>query len=199
MKATLFLAVSGLVLASFSSAFASDAGEATLTLYRQYGGVTAVEIRDTGSAILGQATGSWNGNSMINLQKNADGSLQGFMLGRGLHVLCTAESCTDLGSTNLELTITHAADGTHLDGQFNFAPVHIVLSDNAISIDVQSIDAGAYYSLTKDSEGHFSGQGALTRIYGINSFTADLSSSGSLAGLKDPAVAVAFLVSPFIQ
>jgi hypothetical protein len=132
--------------------------------------------------------------SVINLEPQA-GGFQGFALGRPFNVVCTATACTDNGSTQLDIAVTPVAGGYKLSGTLNYINVEATVTDTKIKLSALGNNTNVSLSLHKDSDGNYSGGGVADAA---NSFTATLTTSGSLAGLKDPATFIVLMLNPFV-
>ena len=174
-----------------TSAFAANtAGTIEFVSYSDGGAPTfdsQFEVNDNGSALVGVS------GSVINLVKQASG-YQGYALGRFLDVTCTATHCTDNGSAQLDITVTPVADGYSLSGTLNFVFVNATVTASKISLSAEGANTDVGFELDADSAGNYSGDGT----DGYGTFTATLTTGGSLAGLTDPATFVALMVNPFV-
>jgi hypothetical protein len=197
MKIFVLAAISVLVLsqASFSQkAFADTVvGRADFTTESDGNGPSGtIEIRDVNGQILGQGFSVGGGDGVINLTRTSVG-VKGFSLNRFFNISCGADSCNDNGSANLNLALVRTATGFILDGVLNFVPVHAVVSATEISVSADS-----NFQLSANADGSFSGDGATNSGF-ISSYTALLTSSGSLQGLKEPAVFIATILNSAVR
>jgi hypothetical protein len=191
---TLGAAVSALVLNSTSLSFADDTvGRAELTTWSDTGGPSgSVDIWEQNGQILGQGASLGGGNGTINLTRTANG-VKGYSLDRFFDLTCGADSCNDQGSAQVNLALERTTTGFNLDGTMNFVSVHVAVSATDISVVADSS-----FQLTSNADGSFSGQGATSYNF-INSYTAQLTSSGTLAGVKDPAVFIATFLNSAVR
>jgi hypothetical protein len=182
----------GALVLSASSAFAADVGSIDFVAYMDGGAPTfdtQFDVSDTGSALVG------TGSSIINLTKEASG-YQGFAFGRALNISCSATHCTDNGSTELDIAVAQVAGGYTLSGTLNFVYVQATVTSSEISVNASGIDTGVAFDLSSTNGTTFSGQGNSGTDH---TFNANLNTSGTLAGLTDPATFIALMVNPFIK
>lgn len=187
------LFVMALALVS-ANAMASSAGEATLTLYPDYGSVTEVDVIDTGAGL--EAV-----NQVGTLAKVGNG-YQGFYFGSNYwDYTVSSTGLTGSGSKgSVQLTQTLVNGGYKLDGMVNFQPVTLVVTSSKISVTT-GFTNGISYDLTAQANGTYSGEGSITNGVAINTLDqVTFSATGTLANaIQDPATALALLVLPFLN
>jgi hypothetical protein len=183
-----------LVLNSTSLTFADDVvGRAELTTWSDFGGPSiAADIWEQNGQITGNGSSVGGRNGTISLARTADG-VKGFSLNRFFDITCGADSCNGQSSTQVDLALERTATGFNLDGTINFISVHVAVSATDISVDADSS-----FQLTAGSDGVFSGQGA-SSFNVTNSYTAQLTSSGTLSVAKDPAVFIATFLNAAVR
>lgn len=146
-------------------------------------------IVDNGSTISGAS------GETVYLQRQA-GGYKGFVGQRPFNIVCNASSCTDNGSTQLQIAITPVNGGYKLSGSLNYVNVEATVTDAEISVSAMGGDTFESYDLTRQSNGSYSGEG-VAQAY--DTFQMDLNATGSLAAaLKDPATFIVLLVSPIV-
>jgi hypothetical protein len=191
MKILVLAAVSALM---FNTAFADNVvGRAELTLQSDLGGPSgSIDIWEENGTILGQGFSLGVGTSQVHLTRTASG-VSGYSLDRFFNITCGADSCNDQGSAQVDLALERTPTGFTLDGTINFVNVHAVVSDKNISVL-----ADTSFQLTANADGSFSGEGA-TSLDFVDSYEVELTSSGTLQGLKDPAVFTATILNAFVR
>ena len=194
MLKSLMVVAFGIILANSAMADSSVIGRAEFLIQSDAHGPLDTDVRETADGHLaGQGVGLPASNNVIYLDRQA-GGVKGQVYGRFLNITCNATSCSDGGSTNMNITVSSTGGVTHLDGTLAFNFVHVVYSANQISVSTNT----AAYELTRQADGSFSGSGAYSTMSLDPGFEATLSGSGSLSSIgQDPAMVLAVLVSPF--
>jgi hypothetical protein len=148
------------------------------------------EVNQDGGSLIGLS------GSVINLEQQK-GGFQGFALGRPFNVVCSTTQCTDNGSTQMDIAVEWTNDGGyHLSGTLNFINVEATVTPQKISLSALGNDTNVGFNLNKTSTGNYSGDG-VSDAY--NSFTATLSTKGTLTNLSDPATFIVLMVNPFVE
>lgn len=192
MKSFLILGLALVSMNAMASA-PSVTGEATLTVYADIGGVSEVDVNDTG-------LGLQPVSSPTTLGKTASG-YQGFYLGDHYwSFTCDSSGCEGTGPTQLQLTLTQVNGGYKLDGSINFEPVTLVVTNAKIDVSAGGIN-NTSFDLQAQANGSYTGSGATnvgTQLNTLDEVT--FSATGSLANaVADPATGVVLLVLPFLQ
>jgi hypothetical protein len=193
------VSMSAFVLFAGSAFAQSNAAVGHSDLFIQPDHFGSSEISTTEHAngqITGNGQGEPNANiTMVNLARQ-NGGIKGQIFGRFVNIVCTATTCTDQGSLQLNMTVKNNNGVIQLEGDFNFNFVRVTLSANQISVSTNS----ASYEMTKQANGHFTGQGAYSSFSMDPTFNVVFQSDGTLANItQDPAAALALLVSPFVR
>ena len=179
------------VAISAANAYADNVvGNASLLVSPDQGpGFSQFEVNDEGGELVAVS------GAQVNLQKQS-GGYKGFAFGRPFNMSCSATQCTDSGSTQLNLTVTPIDTGYKLSGTLNFVSVDASVTDSKISMSVMGFNSNTSFELDRRSNGGYSGDG---NSDALRTFSATLSTSGTLSGLKDPASFIVLVVSPFVR
>jgi hypothetical protein len=128
-------------------------------------------------------------------QGRPDGTLQGYSLGRFYELNCNDKVCADRSATDLNFQISHSDTDSSisLTGTMDGTNVQALVADDKLGVS-----ADATFGLMQSSDGIFSGNGSLS-VLNFENFNAQLTSSGSLKGLKDLPTFIVFMIAPFVR
>ena len=174
---------------------ADPKGTLEVVLYPDSGTLNAYQVNDTGDKLVGVS------GATVYLQKQ-EGGFQGFSFGRPFNLTCTVatvagSSCTDKGSTEVNLKLTKTDKGYNLKGTLNYVSVEAKVTDSKISITANGHNTNIGMELNRQRSGAFSGRGESNVI---RTFEARMSGKGSLKDFAaDPATLIAVVISPFVR
>jgi opacity protein-like surface antigen len=191
MKNILF---SALALFAFS-AHANAAGSMELVIYGDRApSFGQISVNEDGGNLVGL------GGSSVYLEQQR-GGFKGNAFGRFFDLTCNGDVCMDNGATQAQLTVKYLSGGFTLDGQINFVSVHATVTDQEISFSANGFNTNVSFELNRGSEGTFSGDGVFGSSFdgAPNPFTATLTTSGTLEGLKDPAAFIVLIANPLTR
>jgi hypothetical protein len=152
-----------------------------------------ISIREEGGKIIGQGVSVRGDSTKIYLERVGGTGLQGYAMGHFFDLDCSQKFCDERGASDLHFALAHVDKELAFDGHMSEQKVRALLGEERIGVA-----ADGSYGMYKTAEGTYAGSGSFTFPVPKN-FNIELKSQGSLKGVKDPAVFIVLMVSPFVR